>query len=429
MRKPTRKMIEALVELFDHRGTADLSVEHTAATRNGLIDRGLIIGKTIDSAHRLTDSGLRWLVDNRHAVIVLAAGTPGPWLTRELWEGDWVRASVEPMTHDQVTAARILHGDERAQENAVLDQADAIRSRRAELPDGFTVVDVVDDDEERADVVALFDALPDTIAALEAEELSYRDQGLIEGTAAMLAEGRGSAITNLADGGRAWTPVDRVGEFDRASRRAPEAAWERGQSTPLPVTGFLPTLNAALTPGESELLDRVNASDVSEGDWLASSVFNDRAAIERLVARGLAYRGESEMWRTFYLTAVGAQLVKVRRAIAAAKDSTVAMYQGIADTIHAADLAKVTGTTSVTVEQIRGNDVISSTVTDDQGAHIPVLLTITRLRRGLVLSSADRTALADLLDTVRRSIAGPAHPDFQGGMVFDTYVKHFGNPR
>lgn len=529
MRKPTRKMIEALVALFGHNGGRAHLPAFRLGTVEGLIERELIECDMYDGA-RLTDTGLAFLVDTRRAVVTA--------------DGTWVCANREPMSTDQVTAELIRFESDRAIEAETLAKADAIRERRAaaeaesdrvhedanrawangvraeqftpEFPPGVklrnpatgTTFEVV----EHTYAVRLRNVSTGTMSAIPQDmareldrvtddapviELSYRDQGLVEGTAAMLAEGRGSAIVNLADGGRAWTPVDRVGEFDRASRRAPDAAWEKATDGPSPqhavmilasahkpiagteminelldagamntqpgreylikaigdhlsATGFLPALNAALTPGEIELLDRVDASDVVYGTWVASTVFNALDSIEMLMSRGLAYRGSGELWRTLYLTTIGARLVKYRRAVAAAKDSATperaqehvraTLEQGVADALYAAGPATATGATSVTVEQVRDGMVVSSSTGDaagpvsvavDPGAYIAVRLTITRLRRGLTLSSADRVALADLLDTVRRALLPASDPNYNASWfdVSNTYRAHFGDTR
>lgn len=420
MRKPTRKMIEALVILFDHRGKAYLPSAYSTSTISGLVERGLLTAGS--GEEQLTDAGLAFLVDTRRAVVTA--------------DGTWVCANREPMSTDQVTAELIRFESDRAIEAETLAKADAIRERRAaaEAESDRVHEDAnrawangirseVSDREERAGVVALFDGLADTVAALEAEEaeeLSYRDAGLIEGTAAMLAEGRGSAIVNLADGGRAWTPVDRVGEFDRASRRAPDAAWERPARTlselvaefddavaqtvaAIPagslaqVTGFLRALNVALTPGEAELLDGVDTTDVGEGDWLAAD-------------------GPSQA----YLRA-DAAFTRARELLDRLSDAA--------------------GATSVTVSPVHDGLVMvrSSTgdtagpvnVAVDPGAHISVRLTITRLRLGSALTSGDRAALADLLDTVRRALLPASDPNYNASWfdVSNTYRAHFGDTR
>jgi hypothetical protein len=451
VRKPTAKMIEALVWLFSRRytgpSTTDLLI--TTSTWLGLEARGLV---TLGSdarhpGHELTteagETGLAFLIDTKRAVVAR--------------DGSWVHAQVEPMTDGEITAALIRFENSRALEAEALAKADAIRRRAADVD----TVTVLGSRDGRPTLTVMREVMRPEVEA--AAELSYRDQGLVEGTAAMLAEGRGSAIVNLADGGRAWTPVDREGEFDRAARRAPDAVWERptgalalgatsageisdmyrlltGQKTPAeyadndrpatlpelaaefyvsresddrppapPVTDPLPALNAALTPGEAELLDAVDTTDVVEGVWLASAATPAWAVVQKLIMRNLAYG--SPITNAYYLTEVGARLVEYRRMPVAAKTTTVR-----------------------TMTQVKSGlaDALDAIAVDPGSDDKPnVKLTVTRLRRGLVLTSADRAALADLLDTVRRSETHYGRSTAFGAWfdIRNTYRAHFGDQR
>lgn len=401
MRKPTAKMIEALVDLFSHNGGGVDGHRINTGTLCGLLDRGLVRGgQTYAHPVYLTDAGLAWLVDTRRAVVAS--------------DGTYICGNREPLTEDQVTAELTRFEADRAWEAARLAaKADANRAQTTpefppapsnliagrgtvvHRPNPFygdipscrtfsqgaggrphyqttsapvtckncgpdssgTAGPVVVDDEERCDSPGHDAAACDMCRTEASERVST---GLIDATAMMLTEGRGSAITNFPNGSHAWTPVDRESEFDQAARRAPESAWVRPSTT----------------------------ADA------AGALFPDAATPAKLAALGneTPDRVDAYIARAF---STGPDAVPFTGGQRATYDAA------ISDTQAAWEL--ISGGPDAT-------------------------LTMQRLRRGLALTQADRTALADLLGTVRGQL-GLNNPDTAWFNVSSRFIEHFGDPR
>lgn len=349
-----------------------------------------------------------------------------------------VGSTVVNVLADGSTVVDVVDDEKPAVESSPFEGLDALRARNAEADLdraalGETTADVISDTMKLLTgriTPAEYDAPARTLP-----ELADRfDDAVAQIVAAIpadrLADAAGalSSIERPRDCGWVW--VAEIGLCPRCGLNAEAHSGNTehaygATSRPLPVTGFLPALNAALTPGEAELLDGVDTSDVVEGSRLTSAAQIVRAI--PLVSRGIAYRG-STADRPFYLTAVGAELVKYRRALsAAAKGSEYAAY--IATNYGAQALSPLNVVPMPAGFEAAGDGPLSDSVVPTEQAALNVRQTMMRLRRGLVLTSGDRVALADLLDTVRRSLTEDAHAVNAWSFAANTYRAHFGDSR